>query len=749
MGRDGVGVGEVRPPPPPPGFVLDEAGDIPPPPAGFTLDGPAKLGGTMTGISSTPWYDKPLGSAGGIVGKMLDPSGRWVGEQGMLAGHGPSVREGLAALPALTGAVTGLALSETPWTAIGGATLGGSIGESGKEVLSHALGIPTGAPTTEGEVLKRHAVSAGEQGLTELAGLGLAAGVTKGLAPFAGSFERPLAEAAVRQGVEMPASALSRAKLVPLAEAVSAKGIGGGQTARRYSGATSHLTAMADQTAARASKLTDPGEIGRTISAGLDQFKGNWIRTKNALYAEAALPESGLKVQAKNTVDLLDSIIAEKEAAGKILGGAPGDTAVFRRLRDGLTQKESGATAASRPKGLFDEGDLDVALRSKLTVLKGNGRIDPGIPIYDDAGRRVATRGGVGRKEYAGINLPELEDIPAKRAAKAIQTDENNPTYVRIKEAVRNDWESRIERESMGSGADAEVSFDPVALEKQGPAKTGRPVAGVEARNLLAARRELNQRLAGSYADPFTAANKGALKKVAATMDEELTAAIGAQNPALAAKLADANRVYSEGIGKINSAFGKNIHKLSKAGQYDKIAQSVVNSRVSVEDIPRIMEVAGAEGTEGMRAAVLADLVSKAKGAGGELRPEGLSRAIKGFGEDRLQALLEPEQMAKLTDIANLSRSLQKGQKVTEGSQTAFVGRYLSEGAAALAHPVLAFKVLVGDVAFNRFVASKVGQRWLTTGFPLAPGVKAALRQAPRAGTTVYDVSQARPERQP
>ena len=586
----------------------------------------AKLGGTMTGISDTPWYDKPLGSAGGIVGKMLDPSGRFVGEQGMLAGHGPSVREGLAALPAIVGAGAGLAGSVTgPGTAVAGATLGGSIGESGKEVLSHALGIPTGAPTTEGEVLKRHAVSAGEQGLTELAGLGMAAGVTKGLAPFAGSFERPLAQAAVRQGVEMPASALSRAKLVPLAEAVSAKGIGGGQTARRYSGATSHLTAMADQTAARASKLTDPGEIGRTISAGLDQFKGNWIRTKNALYAEAVLPKAGMKVQATDTIALLDSLIAEKQSAGRVLGAVPAETAFYRRLRDGLTE------------------------------------------------------------------------LNAARPGAAV---------------------SRVPKP-------------------------------VEARHLLAAKQELNQRLAGSYADPFTAANKGALKKVAATMDEELTAAITSQNPALAAKLADANRVYSEGIGKINSAFGKNIHRLSKAGQYDKIAQSVVNSRVSVEDIPRIMEVAGAEGTEGMRAAVLADLVSKAKGAGGELRPEGLSRAIKGFGEDRLQALLEPEQMAKLADISSLSRSLQKGQKVTEGSQTAFVGRYLSEGAAAMAHPVLALKVLVGDVAFNRFVASKAGQRWLTTGFPLAPGVKAALRQAPRAATTAYDVSQARPEEQP
>jgi hypothetical protein len=54
----------------------------------------------------------------------------------------------------------------------------------------------------------------------------------------------------------MPAAALSTSKVVPIVEAAAAKGVGGRQVGERYARATSHLTAMADQTVARASKLT-------------------------------------------------------------------------------------------------------------------------------------------------------------------------------------------------------------------------------------------------------------------------------------------------------------------------------------------------------------------------------------------------------------------------------------------------------------------------------------------------------------
>jgi hypothetical protein len=377
----------------------------------------------------------------------------------------------------------------------------------------------------------------------------------------------------------MPAAALSTSKVVPLAEAWAAKGIGGGKAGERYTRATSHLTAMADQTVARASKLTDDSARGKVIANGFDAYKASWIKTKNNLFGEVDRALPGLQVSTPRTSALLDDVLKDKAAAGRILQGGPVEDAGF----------------------------------------------------------------------FYGL------------------------------------WKGLA----------------------QGP---------VAAKDLRAAIREIDSKV-GNHADPFAVANQGLLRKLSATLDEEYMAGLAATAPKVAAKLQNANRVYADGIGKINSAFGEQIHKYAEAKQYDKIAQSIANSRMSVDDIPRIMEVAGKEGTEGMRASVLADLVSRAKNTKGELTPDGLGRAIKTFGGDRLAALLQPEQMAKIRDLATLSGSLQKGTNVIGGSQTMFLGRYGSVPAGLFIDPVITLSYIAGDVATNKFIASRVGQRWLTTGY--------------------------------
>jgi hypothetical protein len=342
---------------------------------------------------------------------------------------------------------------------------------------------------------------------------------------------------------------------------------------------------MADQTVARASKLTDDSARGKVIANGFDAYKASWIKTKNNLFGEVDRALPGLEVSTPRTSALLDEVLKDKAAAGRILRGG------------------------EVPGGLGPE----------------------------DAGF------------FYGL------------------------------------WKGLA----------------------QGP---------VAAKDLRAAIREIDSKV-GNHADPFAVAHDGLLRKLSATLDEEYMAGLAATAPKVAAKLQNANRVYADGIGKINSAFGEQIHKYAEAKQYDKIAQSIANSRMSVDDIPRIMEVAGEEGTEGMRASVLADLVSRAKNTKGELTPDGLGRAIKTFGDDRLAALLQPEQMAKIRDLATLSGSLRKGTNVIGGSQTMFLGRYGSVPAGLFIDPVITLSYIAGDVATNKFIASRVGQRWLTSGY--------------------------------
>lgn len=417
--------------------------------------------------------------------------------------------------------------------------------------------------------------------------------VTRATAPFAGKVNPEVVAAAERQGVEMPAGAVSTSKIVPVAESVAAKSLGGGKAAARYDAATSALTVQADHLVNRASKLLDDSARGEAISNGFESYKADWMKRKNALYKQAELPERmDLFVRPQQTVALLDEVIANKRAAGRVMGGtAPQDLQFYENLREGLTKPAKGGRAGARA----------------------------------------------------------IKDI--------------------------------------------------------------------QARDLLQAQRELNQRIQGAFADPFAAANKGLLKKLNATLGGEIDDGIRAADPQLGAKIDAAKAAYSDGVNKINSTFGKDIYKNARQGKYDLIAQKVLKPSMSVDDIPRIMEVAGPEGTEAMRASTLADIVSKAKNPAGQLTPQGLAREVKRFGPERLGAILTSEQLSTLDDLSRLSQSLERGQKIMNGSQTAFLGRMSFYGGAAFANPALALKAVLGEAAFGKFIGSEVGQKWLTTGY--------------------------------
>jgi hypothetical protein len=412
---------------------------------------------------------------------------------------------------------------------------------------------------------------------------GLAVGAAnKVRAPFAGHVDAGVQAALARvngaggAAVEMPAGALSTSGVVPVLEAVSMKGLGGGATKARYMNAATELTARAEHLVARASRYATESERGLALAKGFKSYRDAWIRTKNGLYNSAAIPE-GLQLTPAATVGLLDEVLKGKEGAARIAGGAT-DLSYFQRLREGLS------------------------------------------------------KGTVSAKDFRS----------------AIQ--------------------------------------------------------------------DLNGKIGGAFADPWSAANKQLLKKLAATMDDDFKAALPAD---VAGKLARANTVYAEGLAKINSTFGKSISKLAKAGKYDDIARSVANAGMSVDDIPRIMQVVGAEGADAMRASVMAEIVGRAT-KNGRLTPQGLRMALEGYEKSApgaLDALLKPGQASMLRDISTLSQSLERGVKVAEGSQTMFGARVMGQLGTLVANPALGLKLLIGDIAFNKFVSSKVGQKWLTEGF--------------------------------
>lgn len=260
------------------------------------------------------------------------------------------------------------------------------------------------------------------------------------------------------------------------------------------------------------------------------------------------------------------------------------------------------------------------------------------------------------------------------------------------------------------------------------PIEAAKPVTLQEAQATL---KELNQKLATSFksADPVITGNVGTLRKLAATLSGDIDNAMP-EDIKLAAKQADA--YYKQGLDKLNSSYGKKINLYKN--QPDKIIPAIMNPNTSLAEIPKILDYVGPKNADNIRANVLDKIITGAKSSQGEnFIQGGLTKQINKFGEDKLQAILKPEQFTAVKDLETLSKALQGGQKIASGSQTAFLSRSMAEIGAAFLHPLAALKFVAGDFVFSKFISSEAGQNILKQGFTLPENIipKVALKIVP------------------
>lgn len=137
----------------------------------------------------------------------------------------------------------------------------------------------------------------------------------------------------------------------------------------------------------------------------------------------------------------------ERSAAKQALPAE--DVAIIRKAAEELMGTGLGEDVTVKIPAVVEKmpvikaADVETFLKGTKDLL-GKGLADKGVPIRDDAGRIVRTAGGVSKKLRAGIDLPDLKDISASQAKKAIEIDGDNPTYQRIKRAVMLDWEEQL-----------------------------------------------------------------------------------------------------------------------------------------------------------------------------------------------------------------------------------------------------------------------------------------------------------------
>jgi hypothetical protein len=160
------------------------------------------------------------------------------------------------------------------------------------------------------------------------------------------------------------------------------------------------------------------------------------------------------------------------------------------------------------------------------------------------------------------------------------------------------------------------------------------PIAAADVRTLI-------QGLSRGRGTPDIVFKSPALRrKLVTMMQDDLATATGGTSAGEA--LGVANKFYAQGVKQFETQGSKRVGNLSKQGQFSKIPDTLFRPDMAVEDIPRYLDMAGPQARPEIQAAVMSSIASAKN-------PAAALQAWRG----KLAAILEPDQIAQLEDVAN------------------------------------------------------------------------------------------------
>lgn len=242
-------------------------------------------------------------------------------------------------------------------------------------------------------------------------------------------------------------------------------------------------------------------------------------------------------------------------------------------------------------------------------------------------------------------------------------------------------------------------------------------------------RTAIGDKIKTRFQDPFVNTNIGQLKQLYGALSQDRFDTVKVSgNIKLYDALKAAEDHYKEGLKVLQTGYAKQIRRFANAGQYDKIIPSLLKKSTSIDDIPKIRQVIGEDNFKQLQYHLLDNIFEGAQSISKEnFTRDGIDRAIKSFGEDKVKAILDPEQFTTIKDMQRVVRLADRFKHLGEGSQTAFIAKIgINTGLAFSAIGdlltgniggfVAKLSPIIGQQLVSKIVASDAGQTFLREG---------------------------------
>lgn len=220
----------------------------------------------------------------------------------------------------------------------------------------------------------------------------------------------------------------------------------------------------------------------------------------------------------------------------------------------------------------------------------------------------------------------------------------------------------------------------------------------------------------------------GPLKRIYGALTQDMNATIDKIDPGMSKELAKINEAYSSGKAQIES----NISQSISSSNPERIAQNLIK-RNSADTLKQVKEIIGEKRFSEVSKTFIRQTFDKAV-TRGEFDIDKFKKILGEYDKETLDQILNPTQTKELNEsikqfekYKSMNDALNKGKKISEGSQTAFLQNIKGTGTriGAIGTAVLTGNMGVaslmlletgGEYAFTKLFSTDFGRKLLTEG---------------------------------